>query len=322
MRHQLVSIFITLVAILGGCTLNTTPKQETSALAEFCQNLPRPAYAQWDKHSASDDWFEVYEVAEGTFAIYEPFQWQEVISYLIVGSNRALLFDTGNGIGDIKAIVDQLTALPITVVNSHSHIDHIGGNYQFEDILTTDTNFSKQRARGVDDDSVRLEVSSAALCKGLPDGLTADSHVIRPFDTSGRITDGDVLDLGGRRLTVLVIPGHTEDSIALLEQDTGFLWTGDSYYAGPIWLFADETDLALYRASMERLVSLTPELTALFPAHNTPRENPQQLTEVLRAFDLVMSGKVESTPAWDDAVTFDFGEFGFLIREDLLPPQQ
>jgi hypothetical protein len=60
-------------------------------LATFCERLPRPAYAAFEKHAASNDWFEVYEVASGIFAIYEPFQWQEVISYLIIGAGSALL---------------------------------------------------------------------------------------------------------------------------------------------------------------------------------------------------------------------------------------
>ncbi|MGB5490483.1 MAG: hypothetical protein WBM76_06620, partial [Woeseiaceae bacterium] len=79
------------LAILGGCTssLENEAGQATNygsaaGLDRFCDRLPRDAYGAFDKHAASNDWFEVYEVATNTFAIYEPFQWQEVISYLIV----------------------------------------------------------------------------------------------------------------------------------------------------------------------------------------------------------------------------------------------
>ena len=90
-------------------TLDAQSESYASAaeLKTFCDRLPRPAYASYRKHRAGDDWFEVYEVETDVFAIYEPFQWQEVISYLIVGSEAAVLFDTGNGIGDIKAVVDR-----------------------------------------------------------------------------------------------------------------------------------------------------------------------------------------------------------------------
>ena len=96
-------------------------------LENFCDRLPRAAYGEFQKDNVSTDWFEVYEVEADIWAIYEPFQWQEVVSYLIVGTDTALLFDTGNGIDDIKAIVDQLTEKPILVLNSHSHFEHIGG---------------------------------------------------------------------------------------------------------------------------------------------------------------------------------------------------
>jgi len=129
-------------ALLGtfvGLALHSVARAD---LADFCAGLPRAAYAAFEKHEISNDWFEVYEVGPDIWAIYEPFQWQEVISYLIVGTDKALLFDTGNGLGDIKAIVDQLTDKPITVLNSHSHFDHIGGNYQFDNILSVSTDFS------------------------------------------------------------------------------------------------------------------------------------------------------------------------------------
>ncbi|MCP4301237.1 MAG: amidohydrolase family protein, partial [Gammaproteobacteria bacterium] len=97
-------------------------------LESFCDRLPRSAYADYQKHETSNDWFEVYEVEPNIWAIYEPFQWQEVISYLIVGSESSVLFDTGTGIGDIRSIVDHLTDNPFRVLNSHSHFVHIGGN--------------------------------------------------------------------------------------------------------------------------------------------------------------------------------------------------
>ena len=71
-------------------------------------------------------WFVVYVVDPGVFAITEPYQFQEVISYLILGTDRGLLFDTGLGIGNIRKVVDQLTDLDVVVLNSHTHYDHIG----------------------------------------------------------------------------------------------------------------------------------------------------------------------------------------------------
>ena len=285
-------------------------------LATFCERLPRPAYAAFEKHETSNDWFEVYEVDPNVFAIYEPFQWQEVISYLIIGQDKALLFDTGNGLGDIKAVVDQLTDKPVTVLNSHTHFDHIGGNYQFGNILSVSTQFSIANSHGTKSDMVTMEASPEALCKGLPDGVSQADHRIKPFTITGTVKEGDVIDLGNRKLEVLQIPGHTEDAIALLDRQAGLMWTGDTFYEGPIWLYFPETDLADYKHSIGRLATLAPQLKALFPAHNTPRASPALLPETHKAFDIVLAGKATPIPAWEGVVTFEFDGFGFLMRED------
>lgn len=308
-----------LVAACGDKAVSTQTEASYAGAAElgsFCNRLPRAAYAQFEKHATSNDWFEVYEIEPDIFAIYEPFQWQEVISYLIVGTETAVLFDTGNGIGDIKAVVDQLTAKPVRVINSHSHFDHIGGNYQFDEVLSVSTAFTLARTAGIRGAELTMEVSPQARCKALPAGVTEADHRIRPFSISRKIADGDVIDIGGRQLEVLRVPGHTDDAIALLDRSAGFLWSGDSFYEGPIWLFFPETDLVAYQRSVERFAALVPDLKAVFPAHNTPKANPALLTQLRESLDLVLTGKVEPVPVSDGNVEFRFEGFSLLMRGD------
>src|SRR5579862_1801464 len=96
-----------LCTLLFICSISITaaPAQAQTEKPEWCKPLPRPEYAQLKRVLPDDPWFEVYKVAPQTFAIYEPHQSEEVISYLIVGTKQALLFDTGMGIGNIKRIV-------------------------------------------------------------------------------------------------------------------------------------------------------------------------------------------------------------------------
>lgn len=307
--------------MLGGCLdAGNQPDERSYASAaeigSFCDRLPRPAYASFEKHEISNDWFEVYEVGPDIWAIYEPFQWQEVISYLIVGSESSVLFDTGNGIGDIKSIVEQLTDSPVSVINSHSHFDHIGGNYQFDEILSVSTPFTLSRIDGIRSEELLLEVSPAALCRGLPEGVTRQDHQTRPFSIRKKIENGDLLDIGGRTLEVLQIPGHTDDAIALLDRSAGFLWSGDSFYEGPIWLFFPETDLAAYQASVARLAALAPDLKAVFPAHNTPTADPALLIRLRDNLDLVLAGEFEPVSVADGNVEFRFEGFSLLMREN------
>jgi glyoxylase-like metal-dependent hydrolase (beta-lactamase superfamily II) len=300
--------------VLAGLILGSSNAR--AELENFCEHLPRSAYDNLEKSQVSTDWFEVYEVVTDVWAIYEPFQWQEVISYLIVGSESALLFDTGNGIGNIRAIVDQLTDKPVHVMNSHSHFDHIGGNYQFDEILSPSTRFSVANSKGNDSAQIKLEASPEALCRALPAGVTQEGHHIKPYSITARVSDGDVIDLGNRQLEVLHIPGHTDDSIALIDAAAGLLWTGDTFYEGPIWLFFPETDLAAYETSLARLAALAPQLTVLLPAHNTPKSDPSMLVRAEKALASVLRGSATPVPAWEGVVEFKFDGFGFLMRED------
>jgi glyoxylase-like metal-dependent hydrolase (beta-lactamase superfamily II) len=113
----------------------------------WCKQLSRSEYAKLERVPIADTWFEVYKVAPYVFAIYEPHQSEETIGYLIVGDARALLFDTGMGIGDLKALAFKLSQRPIIVLNSHTHDDHVGDNWQFHTVYGMDTEFTRRNRR-------------------------------------------------------------------------------------------------------------------------------------------------------------------------------
>src|SRR5690242_2915013 len=135
------------------CLLPVSLAAQTKGIPEWCKPLPRPEYRTLLRIPVSDPWFEVYRVAPGTFAIYEPHQAEEVISYLIIGTKQALLFDTGMGIADIHKVVRQLTSRPVVVLNSHTHNDHVGGNSLFPFVFGMDTAFTRANAKGSRDDA-------------------------------------------------------------------------------------------------------------------------------------------------------------------------
>ena len=296
---------------------DSAPESRT-ATAGFCSNVPRSQYATLERVEVADDWFEVYRVAPAVYAIYEPFQFQEVISYLILGAEGALLFDTGMGIGRIRTVVDGLTALPVTVLNSHTHMHHVGGNAGFERVLAMDTEFTRTHARGRTNAEVRGEVAASALCRALPAGITEDNYHTPAFEIAAFIEDGHRIDLGGRTLEVIAVPGHAPDAVALLDREAGFLWTGDAFYEGPIWLFGPESDLAAYRASVARLAELVPELTTLFTAHSTPVAHPSRLLELNDAVEAMFEGIAIGNPVPGGGVEFVFEGFTILLRRDQL----
>lgn len=279
----------------------------------WCRALPRPEYKTVERVSISDPWFEVYEPAQGVFAIYEPHQAEETISYLIVGEKRALLFDTGMGISDLKKVIARLTKLPIILLNSHTHNDHVGDNWEFSRIYGMDTDFTRQNARGSRVDA-QTEITSDQICGGLPKGFDSNAYATRPWKITAYIHDGYRFDLGNRTLEVIATPGHTPDSISLLDRANGLLFTGDTYYPAPIWLFRPETDLDAYAVSIRRLAALAPQVKVVMGAHNIPVASPTLLAKLVAAFDAVRAGKVQPLPDSPGKVLYKVDDISFLMR--------
>ena len=299
--------FLILIALIAQLAL------AQPAIPKWCRPLPRPEYKQLERVPVSDSWFEVYKVAPAVLAIYEPHQSEETISYLIIGDKRALLFDTGMGISDLKKITRALTPLPVAVLNSHTHDDHVGSNWQFDTIYAMDTDFTRKNAQGSREDA-QAEIAPDQICGALPQGFDPKSYVTRPWKITSYVRDGDRIDLGGRTLEVIATPGHTPDAISLLDRENALLFTGDTYYPATIWLYRPETNLDEYAASIRRLAALAPEVKTILGAHNIPVAPPSVLPRLVTAFDAVRSGKAVATPGDPGQVIYKVDGFAFRMR--------
>jgi len=279
---------------------------------QWCQELPRPEYKRLQKVSVSDPWFEVYRIVPGVFAIYEPHQAEETIAYLILGTRKALLFDTGMGISDIRKVVNELTKLPTIVLNSHTHDDHVGGNWQFETVYGMDTEFTRANARGSRADA-QAEIAPGMICGQLPKGFDARAYETKPWKITRLLHDGETIDLGGRSLEVLSTPGHTPDGITLLDRANGLLFTGDTYYPAPIWLYRPETNLDAYVSSVKRLAGLAPRLRLVLGAHNVPVAQPSILPQLVKAIEAVRAGTIVAEPQEGGRAIYRAGKITFLM---------
>lgn len=287
-------------------------QQPASSMPSWCGDHSA-AFAHLKRVSSPDSWFEVYKVATGVFAIYEPRQSEEAISYLILGARGAVIFDTGMGIGDIRKVAESLTHLPVTVINSHTHNDHVGGNWQFDSIDGMDTAFTRANSKGSTADA-QAELAPGNVCGALPSGFDPKTYSTRAFRITHWLHDGDTIDLGGRTLEVIATPGHTPDAICLLDRANGLLFTGDTFYPGTIWLYRPETDLGAYAHSVQRLAALAPHLRMLLCAHNEPIASPAVLPQLVTAFNQVRAGKIPSTPTGPGKVIYRVGRISFLMR--------
>ena len=278
--------------------------------------LPRPEWSAFERVDQDQDWFEVYRIADGIFAIYESGQFEEVISFLVTGEDRALLFDTGLGIGDMKRVVEQLTDLEIVVLNSHTHYDHIGGNHQFDTIYGRDTEYTRSRAAGSQPDAVAEFLKEGWVWKPLPDGFVVEDYRSRSFAISRFVDEGDVIDLGGRKLEILSTPGHAPDSICLLDRENRLLLTGDSFYLAPLYTHLEGSDFLDYAVTAARLAGLAEDIDAALTSHNVPIVEPRYMTALGEAFDRIEHGRASDYVMADGVREYRFDGFSVIVSTD------
>ncbi len=185
---------------------------------------------------------------------------------LVLGSDKALLIDTGNGRSNIAQAVKEITDLPVLVVNTHGHFDHASGNGFFPEVLIHEDDVSllkKHRGwfyrygyyvlarKGMDTEERRTYRTIKKKC----------GYSIKPLH------DGDIIDLGDTRMEVIACPGHTQGSICLLDRKNRYLFTGDSL-SNHVWICLKEsTNLDTYAQSLEKITSRSDEFDHLLSSH-------------------------------------------------------
>lgn len=313
-----IALLASAVISLSACAPDPVPDAQVqnrgSETGNWWDALPRPEWSQYERVAIDDNWFEVYRIIDGIYAIYEPGQFEEVISFLITGEDKALLFDTGLGISDMRSVIDQLTDLDIIVLNSHTHYDHIGGNHQFETIYATDTEFTRGRAlKGRPHEAVAEFVGEGWIWKPLPDGFVKDEYHSHPFAISKFVAEGDVIDVGGRRLEILETPGHAPDSICLIDRENRILFTGDTFYLAPLYTHLDGSDFEDYARSAARLAGLAGEIDIAVTSHNVPIVDGAYMIALGLAFERIKAGTVEYTIT-DGNREYQFDGFSVIVK--------
>ncbi|MBT5074096.1 MAG: MBL fold metallo-hydrolase [Kordiimonadaceae bacterium] len=183
-----------------------------------------------------------------------------------------------------KSLVAALTDLPVSVLNSHTHYDHVGGNYQFSSLYGVASDYTAANAKGRTNDEVREFVGSGWVWKDMPNGVTVDNYVSRAFEISDVIADGEIIDLGGRELKVFHVPGHAPDAVVLIDREARLMWTGDSFYPATLYAHLVGSNVAQYEKSAERMAILGTDVDILLPSHNEPWVSSDYLVAMHWAF--------------------------------------
>jgi glyoxylase-like metal-dependent hydrolase (beta-lactamase superfamily II) len=259
-------------------------------------------------------WFAVSEPAAGIFAIREPLHDEDVRSYLVVGSEKAMLIDTGMGVGNFRKIVESTTDLPATVVNSHSHWDHVGGNWQFDGIA-----IHVAEAVSLSDpalnDRLQRACASEHLRGPLPPGVTRESLAISPTRPTTLLRGGERFDLGNRTFEALHLPGHSPGLLAFLDRESGTLISTDVVYPGPLYAQSEDSDPLTYLTSLDRLVDLIPILNQVLPSHSGDSMPADMIFSMRDAMADVIEGRTPDEID-DDKATHWFEGFGIYVQPD------
>lgn len=233
-------------------------------------------------------WFTVESIDDTTFVISEYQHWEQPHAYLVLGEKKAALIDTGLGVGDLSKIVHSLTKLPILVITTHVHWDHIGSHGKFKEIAVHEI----EKPFLEDWFPIPKEMVMMGLCGQpceFPEGFDPDQYQVFHGPITQVLHDGDGINLGGRMLRVIHTPGHSPGHICLYEASKRYIYTGDLIYQGKLDAFYFSTSPQDFAASVSRIAALP--VTKILPGHNSLNIKPSLIQEIDRAFQELAAKK-------------------------------
>lgn len=234
-------------------------------------------------------YFKVHKYNEQLYQLQDALG---VLVTLVIGKEKALLFDTGYGIGDLKQAVELITSKPLIVINSHGHMDHCCGNYQFSKVYINekDLNLCKEH------NSIfrrKKNLEAAKKNNVLPVDFDEEKYLHESYGNIESIEEGQEINLGDIILKVVSMPGHTKGSIGLYIKDWKLILVSDATCPF-VWLFLEEsTTVSEYVKMLKRILEL--EFDNFLVGHGArmfPKSKMYDFYEVARTIDLNKSVKV------------------------------
>lgn len=207
---------------------------------------------------------EIIQIDDTTWRIEDSY----VRFFLLVGEKKAALIDSGINSKDAKSIAQSLTDLPIMLINTHGDGDHVSGTGSFDEIHMGPEDYYNKNMQEMFPDTKLIEVN-----------------------------DGDIIDLGNRTLEAVKIPGHTKGSIAYIDVEKRYLYSGDSVQDGFIFMFGSHRNPDDFEKSLIKLMGKTECFDLILPSHATPELKPDYIEKVLKSWRRVRLGEVEYTSA-------------------------
>ena len=234
------------------------------------------------------------EIAQGIYTLAEPVTHTNI--YMVVGEEKAMLIDTGNGMSHLADAIVEVTDLPVMVVNTHGHFDSMGGNYQFDKVYIAEKEM-KLAADANEEYSIRklyhrtqpqisgwMEESFVGAQLKLPDEEEYEPLPERAF-----------IELGDRLIKKIELPGHTAGAVGFLDVKTGKLFCGDALHASKLRIDLDESvsvEDELETLKMLKEFAHSGEITSMYTAHDRPRVKSDILDKYIDILEMIVNGEL------------------------------
>lgn len=224
---------------------------------------------------------EIIKIAAGTYRIEDGF----VRMFLLEGSKKALLVDTGMTTVNAREIAQSITELPIELINTHADPDHVGGNKGFEKFYMHSCEEENFRRHG------------------------------NEYGEIVPVQEGQILELGDRPLKIIHIPGHTPGSIAILDINSRVLIGGDSVQDGDIFMFGPMRNINKYIISMKQLQNYVKEFDCIYPSHGTFPVKNDLIEKLIQGAEKIVAGQANGNQIdmfGNKVMLYKFDFAGFL----------
>ncbi len=227
-----------------------------------------------------NDWFTIEKIDAHTYIISEYRHWEETHCYLLNGSERSLLIDTGLGICNISDTIEKLTDKPVTAVATHIHWDHIGGHKYYSDFYAHEAELEWLNG-GFPQPLEAIKGYVVERCD-LPNGYDVNNYELFQGMPTAVLHGGECIDIGERYIEVMHTPGHSPGHMCFWESERCCLYTGDLIYKGTLAAWFPTTDPEAYLQSVENVAELP--VKRVLPAHHSLDIQPEILFRVRDAF--------------------------------------
>ena len=246
----------------------------------------------------------------------------DVYMYLLIGEEKALLVDTGYASTVARNYVNELTDLPLLVVNTHGHPDHIGGNRYFDEVYISKNDLNT--ARDYSDPFFKKKINDMIIRDiGSKNDLVIEKYQedIELNNSTMKVKYLDLpesgfFDLGNRKIYILETPGHTFGSICLYDDRSGVLISGDTLCDEAVLLSFDEsTSVRKYRETLLKIKKFCKEnyINVIYPSHHDAPIGPELIDRYLFLCDGIIKGEIKRI-ARDGVMYADDGKICLVYK--------